>query len=502
MCASVSSLFDTWWHTWSLRLLYGRGAHTRCHRGGNLRALWVFLYEKAPLSSVSLFEEGGAAVCFPRFKTHCCRGTEGNELVGLAGGSGWWVREGAFLLAFVGRERGWAAGWWWWCDLADIIWSSGWCSAGLCPGRAGDVWGRWSWGWARSILLPCVWRVTGGYGTRHGEAWLAVEAGQDGGAAGSSRWALSFCHSPPARVSFPFLLDLHAEVEKEWKKPFSARILRFQHTSYANVEGMRENGYEKMPPVEETLASYLSVGETSSLKAPSLPSKPLQETSRLNGKAYAAAGQAVASLHTMAVLQAYQADLLKDLDKGQGLSPDEVAELRHTTDLALRATKQAATAMGRSMAAMVVMERHLWVNLADIGKKEKGFLLDALVLPSELFGTSIETVVEKFREAKARSAAFKSFIPRRSRSEPEQRRGPDPSPSEDQRWDCLRVGLEGGAGQREVGKTWGRWSRRGVLNALVRTRVSETSTPFPRGCTVICPHLPLSNSPATTGYST
>ncbi len=54
-------------------------------------------------------------------------------------------------------------------------------------------------------------------------------------------------HSPPARVSLPFLPDLHAEVEREWKKPFSARIHRFQHTSYANVEGMRENGYEKMP---------------------------------------------------------------------------------------------------------------------------------------------------------------------------------------------------------------------------------------------------------------
>ncbi|KAI2646248.1 Lamina-associated polypeptide 2, isoform alpha [Labeo rohita] len=152
---------------------------------------------------------------------------------------------------------------------------------------------------------------------------------------------------------------------------------------------MRENGYEKMPPIEETLANYLSLGEASSLKAPSLPTKPLQRTSCLNGRAYVAAGQAVASLHTMAVLQAYQADLLKDLDKGQGLSPDEVAELHRTTDLALRATKQAATAMGRSMAAMVVMERHLWVNLADLGKKEKGFLLDApfrplsfLVLPS------------------------------------------------------------------------------------------------------------------------
>ncbi len=150
-------------------------------------------------------------------------------------------------------------------------------------------------------------------------------------------------HNPPARVSLPFLPDLHAEVEKA-------------------------------------------------------SSKPLQKTSCLNGSAYAAVGQAVTSLNTMAVLQAYQADLLKDLDRGQDLSPDEVAELRRTPDLVLCATKQAATAMGRSMATMVVAERHLWLNLADIGKKEKGFLLDAPVSPSELFGTSIETVVKNIRE--------------------------------------------------------------------------------------------------------
>ncbi len=38
---------------------------------------------------------------------------------------------------------------------------------------------------------------------------------------------------------------------------------------------MLVNGYEGMPPVQETIASYFSVGETSSLKAPSLPSMPL-----------------------------------------------------------------------------------------------------------------------------------------------------------------------------------------------------------------------------------
>lgn len=78
------------------------------------------------------------------------------------------------------------------------------------------------------------------------------------------------------------------------------------------------------------------MGEVSSLKAPIMPSKPLRTTSHLKGRAYAAAGQAGGALHTMVVLLAYQADLLKDLDQGQGLSLEEVAELCHTTDLAVQ----------------------------------------------------------------------------------------------------------------------------------------------------------------------
>lgn len=59
----------------------------------------------------------------------------------------------------------------------------------------------------------------------------------------------------------------------------------------------------------------------------------ISEASRLVGKSNAVAVQACGVFHTMAVLQAYQADLLKDLDQGEGLFP---------TDLALRATKRAA----------------------------------------------------------------------------------------------------------------------------------------------------------------
>ncbi len=269
----------------------------------------------------------------------------------------------------------------------------------------------------------------------HATARLDLQWRHEKGGVARSRLDERFLsgHNLPAPVSLPFLPDLHNEIVKAWEKPYSARIHRYKHNNYADIEGMREHGYASMPPIEETLASYLSRSVPSTLKAPALPSKALKDTSRLNGRAYAAAGQAGAALHTMSVLQAYQADLLKDLDQGQGLPPEAVTELRRTTDLALRATKQTAAVIDRSMAAMVATERHLWMNLADIGEKEKRFLLDAPVSPSELFGTSVETVVEKFREAKARSAAFKSCLPHRSRSEPERQGGPGPSRSENQR---------------------------------------------------------------------
>lgn len=88
----------------------------------------------------------------------------------------------------------------------------------------------------------------------------------------------------------------------------------------------------------------------------------------------------------------------------------QIEELRHTSDLGLCATKQTAAAKGCATAAVVAMERHLWLNLADIEKKEKSFPLNAPVSRLELFNTSVEMVVSKFREAKVQCVAFKRFI--------------------------------------------------------------------------------------------
>ncbi len=132
------------------------------------------------------------------------------------------------------------------------------------------------------------------------------------------------------------------------------------------MAGLGDCGYRVMPRDEQTLASYLSPGAATSLKAPVLPSKPLRTTSALVSKGYTAADQAGACLNTMSVLQAYQTDLLKELDEGEQVKSDDIVELRRTADLALRTNKETVCAIGRSMTALVAAERHLWLTLSDM----------------------------------------------------------------------------------------------------------------------------------------
>ncbi|XP_048017809.1 uncharacterized protein LOC125249543 [Megalobrama amblycephala] len=234
--------------------------------------------------------------------------------------------------------------------------------------------------------------------------------------------------SQPQPRGLPFFHDLHTEVSRSWHKPAQFRVYNPQTTLYSNIVGGKQHGYGAMPQVEETLASYLSPETASSLKSPTLPTRPLRTTSALVGRAYASAGQAASCLHTMAILQAYQADLLGEIDESGEATFETIQELRKATDLSLRATKETAKSIGRSMAALVATERHLWLNLSDIKERDKSVLLDAPVSPLGLFGDSVTSVVERFQEAKRQSAAFQKFLPRRS-AEAAEREQPRPSTS-------------------------------------------------------------------------
>ncbi len=66
------------------------------------------------------------------------------------------------------------------------------------------------------------------------------------------------------------------------------------------------------------------------------------------------------------------------MDEGEeDIKNDDIAELRRATDLSLRANKETARAIGRSMAALMATERHLWLTLSNIKERTGSFLMDA-----------------------------------------------------------------------------------------------------------------------------
>ncbi|XP_016084695.1 ankyrin-1a [Sinocyclocheilus grahami] len=90
-----------------------------------------------------------------------------------------------------------------------------------------------------------------------------------------------------------------------------------------------------------------------------------------------------------------KAKLLHTMDKSSQ-SSDVFRELRTATDLALCANKATAQAIGMAMANLVVLERHLWLNLKEIRDAAKFAFLDSPVPPKGLFGPAVIGFAERF----------------------------------------------------------------------------------------------------------
>ncbi len=218
-------------------------------------------------------------------------------------------------------------------------------------------------------------------------------------------WFLPGRRQAPQQRPSPFFPEVHDELTRSWRSPYSARLRTSASSALTTVDGAEEKGYERMPQLDESVAAHLCPPTAIGWKAKaSHPSKPCRTTSALAGRSYASAGQAASALHSMAVLQVYQAKLLSTVDESEP-DPATLRELRSATDLALRATKTTAQAIGRSMASLVVLERHLWLTLTEIKDADRVSFLDAPISPSGLFGPAVKGFAERFTKAQKASQA-------------------------------------------------------------------------------------------------
>ncbi len=157
------------------------------------------------------------------------------------------------------------------------------------------------------------------------------------------------------------------------------------------------------------------------------PSKPCRATSALAGCAYLAAEQEASALHSMAMLQFFQAKMLPSEEAG--LDSASLRDLRSVTDLALRATKATAQAIGRSMSSLIVLECPLWLTMMEMKEVDKVPFLDTPVLSGNLFGPAVEGFAECFTEAQKSSQAMQHFLPKRTSSSAASSR-PRPAPTQ------------------------------------------------------------------------
>ncbi len=101
-----------------------------------------------------------------------------------------------------------------------------------------------------------------------------------------------------------------------------------------------------MPKVEQTLASYLSRVRGIVLEGSGPAHKAFVYNIYARGQGVLGSRSSRCVSAHMSVLQAYQADLLKELNEREQVSSDDIAKLRRTADLSLRATKETARALG------------------------------------------------------------------------------------------------------------------------------------------------------------
>ncbi len=212
----------------------------------------------------------------------------------------------------------------------------------------------------------------------------------------------------------PFFPEVHEEVTRSWRAPFSARNRPSASSVLTTLDGGAAQGYVEIPPVERAIAMQLCPQGAAAWRGnPRLPSRACKFSSALTAKAYSAAGQAASALHAMALLQVHQAKALKQLHEG-GADPAGLQELHTATDLALRATKVTARALGQTMSTLVVQERHLWLTLADMRESDKHRFLDAPISQAGLFGEAVEGFAQQFSATQQQSEAFRHILPRRS----------------------------------------------------------------------------------------
>ena len=228
------------------------------------------------------------------------------------------------------------------------------------------------------------------------------------------------------RHKLPVFADFTLELSRSWASPKAPLSLPF--SQFLDLEGMEAAGLTNIPPMDDALASHLAPKSNTATGKPTLPSRQCRFSASQLEKIYRAQGLSARALNTASMLQAYQAEKLRDLHEAL-TKKESVAglldEVRRTADFILRLSSTAAVALGKGMADTVVAQRHLWLTLTELPEAQRSEFLHQAVEPSGLFGQALDKIQARCDLRKKQEEALRMSMPRRAYAQPK--------PSSDQR---------------------------------------------------------------------
>ncbi len=136
-----------------------------------------------------------------------------------------------------------------------------------------------------------------------------------------------------------FLLAVHLPLKPPYYPPSLFGLLRpclVKHTFYIYIYAFSRRFYPKRLTIAFRLYIFISMCVPWESNSQTFVLLTQCSTTEPHRNTYTVAGQAGGFLHTMAVLQAYQADPLKEIEEREDIK----------NDLSLRATKETARAIG------------------------------------------------------------------------------------------------------------------------------------------------------------
>ncbi len=94
-------------------------------------------------------------------------------------------------------------------------------------------------------------------------------------------WFLPGHHQALCQRLSPFFSEVHDELKKSWRAPYSSRMCPCTSAALTSIDGAEEKGYEHLPPLDESVAVHLRPPTSIGWKAwATHPSKPCRATSR------------------------------------------------------------------------------------------------------------------------------------------------------------------------------------------------------------------------------